>query len=120
MKKLLLAAACLAGFAAPAAAHGNKVYKYTYQTHTIVVSCFRGPWKEVIWDRPNSVFVESLVEVGYDYPSAHAIAERICRDDRLVGNPDGLKSTMEKIFYESPEYRSHFHKNSLHKHVKKY
>lgn len=120
MKKLMLAAAFLAGIAAPAAAKGNKVYHYTYQTHTIIVSCFRGPWTEVIWDRPNSRFIDSLVDVGYDYPTSHAIAERICRDDALVGNPEGMKSEMIRIFKESPEYRVHFSNGRLHKHVKKY
>lgn len=116
MKKLMLAAALLAGAAAPVAAK-SKAYHYTYKTHTIIVSCFRGPWTEVIWDRPNSKFIDSLVDVGYDYPTAHAIGERICRDDALVGNPEGMKTEMIRIFKESPEYRVHFHKNKLYKPV---
>ena len=94
-----IAAACLG---TPAAAHGQA---HTHKHHhgataagaRIVVSCFRGPWREVIWDRPNAVFVDSLVSAGYDYPAAHAIGERICRDATLVGNPAALKSTMEQI-----------------------
>lgn len=122
MKKLMLSAAILMGLAAPAVAGGfGKTYTYKFQTATIVVSCFRGPWKEVIWDRPNSNFIDSLVNVGYDYPTAHAIAERVCRDDNLVGNKEGLKSEMIRIFRESPEYRVHFSgSHKLHKHIKTY
>ena len=82
------------------AADGYKTHNHgTYGAggQTIIVSCFRGPWKEVIWDRPNAVFIDSLVNIGYDYPTAQAIGERVCRDDALVGNPGALKSTMRRI-----------------------
>lgn len=105
MKKLLLSAIVLAGIAAPAVA--GTAYAYKFTDHTIYVSCFRGPWKEVIWDRPNAKFVDSLVNLGYDYPTSHAIAERVCRDDDLVFNKDGLKAEMKRIYAESPEYRKH-------------
>ncbi len=118
MKKLLLIAAILTGGLVSPAVAGGKTYIYKFQTHTIYVSCFRGPWREVIWDRPNAKFIDSLVDVGYDYPTAHAIAERVCRDDALVGNPEGLKSEMIRIFRESPEYRVHFHNTRLYKHVR--
>ncbi|KIN70892.1 hypothetical protein Z945_3356 [Sulfitobacter noctilucae] len=75
--------------------------------HQIVVSCFRGPWKEVIWDRPNAVFIDSLVSVGYDFSTAQAIGERVCRDQRLVGNPAALKTTMERIWYDRASHRKH-------------
>ncbi|MFD2853635.1 hypothetical protein ACFSZS_00870 [Seohaeicola zhoushanensis] len=70
------------------------------------MSCFRGPWKEVIWDRANPVFIDSLIKVGYDYPSAHAIGERICRDASLVDNPEGMKAEMIRVFNESPKYHN--------------
>ena len=83
------------------AANGHKKHHnhgaYGQSGSRIVVSCYRGPWKEVIWDRPNAVFVDSLASVGYDYPTAQAIATRICRDDALVGNPEALKATMRRI-----------------------
>ena len=55
---------------------------------------------------PNAKFVDSLVDVGYDYPSAHAISERICRDDTLVGNKEGLRAEMIRVFEERPRYRN--------------
>lgn len=64
----------------------------------IIVSCYRGPWKDVIWDRPNAVFIDSLVAIGYDFPTAQAIGTRVCRDDALVGDPEALKATMLRIW----------------------
>jgi len=91
--------------AAPAAAHEwGTAYRYT-TGHVIVVSCWRGPWKQVIWDRPNANFIDSLVGVGYDYPTSSAIAERICRDQNLVFNPEGLKAEMHRIYRTSPAHR---------------
>lgn len=108
MKSTLIAAAVAAFAALPAFADGPGTHRHAgsgelprFQGGQIVVSCFRGPWQDVIWDRPNSVFVESLVAIGYDYPTAHAVAERVCRDDRLVGNPDGLRRTMLEIYYDA-------------------
>lgn len=69
---------------------------------TVTVSCFRGPWEEVIWDRPNAVFVDSLVALGYDFPTAHAIAERVCRDEATVGDPEAAVAVMRRILAESP------------------
>lgn len=65
---------------------------------TITVSCYRGPWKEVIIDRPNAVFIDSLVNAGYTYERAHAIGERVCRDEALVDNPGALAATMRRIY----------------------
>lgn len=107
MKKLAFLAALACGLATQASAGGNSTtYQYQDSGYVIVVSCFRGPWKEVIWDRPNAKFVDSLVDVGYDYPSAHAISERICRDDTLVGNKEGLRAEMIRVFEERPRYRN--------------
>ncbi len=72
------------------------------QGGTVVVSCFRGPWREVIWDRPEGIFIDTLVEVGYDYPSALAIATRICRDLDYVNVPGAMKAEMERIIAEAP------------------
>lgn len=105
--RIALIAALIAGGLAAQASGGGRATGFaegaTIDTRQkIIVSCFRGPWDDVIWDRPNSKFVESLVDVGYDYPTAHAIAERVCRDDRLVGNPEGLRREMIRIYHESP------------------
>lgn len=103
MKYLAIALAALAGFASPAIAGGGGSKA---EPPVIYVSCFRGPWKEVIWDRANPVFIDSLIKVGYDYPSAHAIGERICRDASLVDNPEGMKAEMIRVFNESPKYHN--------------
>ena len=72
------------------------------QGGVVVVQCFRGPWHEVIWDHPEAKFTESLVAVGYDYPSALSIANRICRDITLVDDEAALKAAMEAIIAEAP------------------
>lgn len=91
----------------PAAAdhtHHRYHHGHTAQPVTIIinVSCFRGPWEEVIWDRPNPQFVDSLVAAGYTFPEAHAIAERVCRDASSVNRPENAEATMYRIFAESP------------------
>lgn len=105
MKKFILGAAMAAGLAVPASAGSYSKTIYQFSNDVIIVSCFRGPWKDVIWDRPNSNFIDSLIKIGYDYPTSHAIAERVCRDDWLVGNKDGMKQEMIRIYRESPEFR---------------
>lgn len=78
--------------------HATHSHENVLKGGTITVSCFRGPWREVIIDRPNAVFVDSLVDVGYTYERAHAIATRICRDEELVGNPDAMREEMRRIY----------------------
>jgi hypothetical protein len=68
----------------------------------ITISCFRGPTSTVIWDRPNAVFVEDLVRLGYSYPDAHAIGERVCRDEYGVDQPEYLRSTLYDIMARTP------------------
>lgn len=84
-------------------------YKRTYVAHghTVVVSCYRGPWREVIWDRPEPLFIDSLVAAGYDYPTAHAMAERICRDQSLVGDREALRGTAQDVVNGTPPRHSH-------------
>jgi hypothetical protein len=113
MNKLVLAAV-VAVLGMPALAggsrHDNKHHNYGNYGPTgnqIVVSCWRGPWEEVIWDRPNAVFVDTLVNVGYDFSTASAIAQRVCRDKSLVGNTAALKATMERIWYDRQSHRRH-------------
>lgn len=111
MKKALVLAALCAAFAAPAVAGGKHDHKhhgaYGPTGNKIIVSCFRGPWREVIWDRPNAVFIDSLVAVGYDFPTAQAIGERVCRDKALVGNPSALKAAMLRIYNDRASHRRH-------------
>ena len=103
MKRIFIIAALAGGVAGQA---GAEAYRLTASGDTMVVSCFRGPWKDVIWDRPNANFIDSLVTFGYDYPTAHAIGERVCRDERLVGNLEAMKAEMVRIYRESPRART--------------
>ena len=70
----------------------------------IRVSCFRGPTDDIIWDKPNAVFIDSLVEAGYTFDRAHSIAYRVCRDADTVNDNEALKATMERI-YRDPASR---------------
>tara|TARA_R110002049_G_scaffold140930_5_gene302332 strand:- start:60145 stop:60489 length:345 start_codon:yes stop_codon:yes gene_type:complete len=111
IRKSILAAV-VGAMALPAVAGGTKHHYHNYGTYgptgnVIVVSCYRGPWNEVIWDRPNPVFVDSLVAVGYDFSTASAIAERVCKDQALVGDEAGLKANMERIWRDPSSHRRH-------------
>ena len=105
MLNVLTKASLIAALALPSAALADHKTHKSYAKKTIVVSCYRGPWTDVIWDRPNAIFIDSLVNFGYDFPTAHAIAERVCRDKMLVGNGDALKAEMRRIMRESPARR---------------
>ncbi len=69
---------------------------------TITISCFRGPFSDVIWDHPNGIFIDDLVNIGYTFPEAHAIAERVCRDAATVDRPDVAIDVMYRIIAENP------------------
>lgn len=77
-------------------------YRHGMGAMIVTVSCYRGPWDDVIWDRPNPVFIDSLVNVGYTFPEAHAIAERVCRDPAAVGQSGVLSAMMTNILRSSP------------------
>ena len=97
----VLGAALVALSASSAIADGY-AYRHGAVAHVVTVSCYRGPWNEVIWDRPNPVFIDSLVRAGYTYPEAHAIAERVCRDPSGVGQSGNLRATMQGILRSTP------------------
>ncbi|WP_224813587.1 helix-turn-helix domain-containing protein [Hasllibacter sp. MH4015] len=97
-------AVVLAGLSAPVQATTYE-YRMIVNTITVTVSCFRGPFTEVIWDRPNPVFIDSLVNAGYSYPEAHAIGERVCRDPSTVDRPDAAVQVMYRIIAENPPGR---------------
>jgi hypothetical protein len=105
MLKVLSNASLLVALALPGAAIADHKTHKTSASKTIVVSCYRGPWTDVIWDRPNAIFIDSLVNHGYDFSTAHAIAERVCRDQLLVGDGEALKAEMRRIMRESPARR---------------
>jgi len=116
MKRALILASVLAAAMATATgafahsknhSHGHG-HTYATQNVTITVSCFRGPWNDVIWDRPNAVFIDSLINAGYDHPTALAIGERICRDAALVGNLDRLRNESIRVIRASPAHRRNY------------
>lgn len=126
MKPLKTFAAVAAALVMPAfaSAHDNSHYAHGHHHHhhaedgsvishepakkevVIKVSCFRGPSNDIIWDKPNAVFVDSLVEAGYTFPTAHAIAYRICRDPETVNDPEGMKRAMERIYRDPASRRN--------------
>lgn len=104
MKSLAVAgaAAAFAGLSAMSAVADQWPTKPGSNPAAITISCFRGPTSNVIWDRPNAVFVEDLVRVGYTYPQAHAIGERVCRDEYGVGNHDHMRMSLVEIMAKTP------------------
>ena len=46
--------------------------------------------------------VEDLVKIGYTYPQAHAIGERVCRDEYGQGEHEYMASTLRKIMATTP------------------
>lgn len=108
MKKFTTTAvggAILLGTASLPATATTYEYRTVVNTIQITVSCFRGPWTEVIWDRPNAVFIDSLVNAGYTFPEAHAIGERVCRDASTVDRPDRAVQVMHQIIAQTPPGR---------------
>lgn len=69
---------------------------------SFVISCYRGPTKNVIWDRPNPVFIDSLKAAGYAPLEAIQIANSVCSDPELVGDLEGLKAAVMEIMELSP------------------
>lgn len=91
---VLIVAAAL-GLAIPAQAH-DRSGAHPRQV-AIQIHCFRGPWREIIWDRPEVSFTDDLVAVGYSQSEALAIGTRICRDPEGVQNPGHLVDVLRQI-----------------------
>lgn len=68
----------------------------------IRINCYRGPWRETIWDHPQGSFVDDLVTFGYDYANAEAIATRICKDENLVGDAEAQKTALLRAIAQTP------------------
>ena len=71
----------------------------------IKVDCYRGPWEDVIWDRPERPFIESLMAAGYDLVAAEAIGEWVCRDPAGVNDPAALVAIARRVIAENPPKR---------------
>ncbi|MEM7437998.1 MAG: hypothetical protein AAF393_00255 [Pseudomonadota bacterium] len=116
MKRIALVVAAF-GFATGVQAHEvvshTHAVTHTHDTHTtkrtttrtVSLKCYRGPWDDVIWDRPEGVFLDSLRALGYNSTDALAIGETICRDRNLVGNPSGMRSKLQDIIRANPPRR---------------
>ena len=81
---------------------GSAAAEAGFAPGTVVASCYRGPLHETLWDRPEGVFLDSLVGAGYDYLTAQAIADRICKDESLVDDPEVLRAALARILAASP------------------
>lgn len=71
----------------------------------ITISCYRGPLKEVAWDRPNAVFIDDLVQLGYSLTEASWLGERVCRDEYGVFDPEYLATRFKQLMAENPPRR---------------
>ena len=89
-----------------ASAHQTHTHAHTHETVApalqITVSCQRYISSQVIWDRPRGIFVQDLQKVGYSPADALSIATAICRDERLVGDTDGLGEAMRRYLRANP------------------
>lgn len=88
----IISAALLLGVASSATANG-----------AINVSCYRGPWEAVIWDRANPKFVESLETYGYSNATAGLLADSICRNPSLVDHPDRVAPAVRAMLAATPK-----------------
>ena len=100
-----LAAACLLIIPTlaptPASAHARHGQAGAERV-TIRIDCFRGPWHEIIWDRPEVNFTDDLVSYGYSFAEAEAIGYRVCRDPQGVDDPDYLVGTLRGLLRDHP------------------
>ena len=102
MRLLTLTAAAL--LALPTAALATHPHGATTGP-TIQIACFRGPWQEIIWDRPEVSFTDDLVAVGYSEADALAIGTRICRDPQGVSDPNHMVGVLQGILRSEPPRR---------------
>ena len=70
-----------------------------------MVSFYRGPWQQVIRDRPNAVFADSPVAVDNVFPTATAFETHISRDRDSVGQYGAPKANMERILHDAASHR---------------
>lgn len=103
MKRTTLTAICLMALSAPAVAHESTEHqKNVTQSHRIELSCYRGPFKDVIWDRAYPNFVASLESYGYPRYQAQLMADSICRDPSFIDNPDAMKTSVIEMIKQTP------------------
>lgn len=103
MRRLPLIAAVLMALPTASFAHPHTAAQ---PQAPIQIACFRGPWQEIIWDRPEVSFTDHLVHHGYTQDQALAIGTRICRDPQGVNNPQHMVDTLRHILRTEPPRRS--------------
>lgn len=72
----------------------------------VVIHCYRGPWKVVLFDRPMPPFAASLSAVGFSMGEARKIARKFCRDPELVFQPDLSRARMITLLAETRAERA--------------
>ena len=105
MERTLLASALAAGLlaaGATAAAAQALPAPHDDDPARITISCYRGWLQTVAWDRPNSVFIEDLVQLGYSRAEATVIGEHICRDEYGLGDPAHQRAQLRDILRQDP------------------
>lgn len=107
MKTTMLCTLFLSVCLTQAAPASEPARQGVYAAAPIRINCYRGPARATIWDAPMGNFVQDLVEYGYDYANADAIARSICTDETLIGQPERMKlALLEKIRRSPPQYRN--------------
>lgn len=81
---------------APASAQGVQA------PYEIRVVCARYSLRGVIWDRPMGPFLDDLSRLGYSAERAKAVGDLVCRDERFVGNPEGMAQRMRQLLASNP------------------
>lgn len=102
MKSLMLATLVVGTFTAHAAVAAESSRHGYRSVEPIRIACYRGPLHATIWDAPESHFVQDLVNYGYDFANADAIARSVCKDESLIGHSDLLKTALLDKMRQSP------------------
>ncbi|MEO0860242.1 MAG: hypothetical protein AAFY65_06505 [Pseudomonadota bacterium] len=107
---LVAFATAFGGTSALAHKHGHHHHPHAHGVVTtapvsITVSCARYVSRQVIWDRPMPVFLDSLMAAGYSPERAESIGNRVCRDERYVGDVEAAGQAMRNILATNPPAR---------------
>jgi len=122
MKTTLLAAALATGLTGVATvpsfahdtgvphAHGHvntRPHSHAGRTtmRDVRILCYRGPLAVTAWDHPEAVFVQDLINIGYDSTEAWAIGERVCKDSTGVNNRAALRQSLINAIASDPPDR---------------
>lgn len=102
MKALMLAALAAGTFTAHPVLAAESGRSALGAQQPIRIACYRGPLHATIWDAPEGHFVQDLVDFGYDFANADAIARSVCKDESLIGHSELLKTALLEKIRQSP------------------